>query len=81
MAVPARVEASEFDDLATAVARTRPFAIVIAENLYESDPDELTALARDVRSRIVLVPTGSVSPEYIQRDLVPTLSSAFMAWG
>ena len=43
----------ELARLATLTAAWRPLAIVVPEDVYSFDPDELEALARDVGARII----------------------------
>jgi hypothetical protein len=44
-----------FVEAATMAAERRPLAIVMVEDVYAFDPDELDALARDVRASLVRV--------------------------
>src|ERR1700753_3407939 len=41
--------------VATLAAARRPLALVLARAFYENDPDELEALARDVRAELLVV--------------------------
>jgi hypothetical protein len=53
----ARLIPAEVTTLATVCAESRPYAIVIAEDLYDFGGPEFDALARDVGAGLVVVPT------------------------
>jgi hypothetical protein len=74
-----RIEITDVAGTATIVAKWRPFAVVLAEELYEFDPREFDALARDVGAEIVVVPSGS---DYgaVVRGLLPRLNRALHDW-
>ena len=55
-AVPrAQVLRCELREAATRVAELWPFAIIISDDLYDFDSAEFDALARDVRSKLIVV--------------------------
>jgi hypothetical protein len=49
------LRACDFLNCATAVAERRPLAMVLLEDLYAFDPEELVALARDVQASLVRI--------------------------
>jgi hypothetical protein len=49
------LRACDFLHCATAVVERRPLAMVLPEDLYAFDPDELDALARDVQASLVRI--------------------------
>lgn len=51
----AQVIRCELREAATRVAELWPFAIVISDDLYDFDAAEFDALARDVRSKLIVV--------------------------
>jgi hypothetical protein len=54
---PAQVISCELRDAPTRVAELWPFAIVMSDDLYAFDSAEFDALARDVRARLITVPS------------------------
>jgi hypothetical protein len=79
LATAARVESCSLDQAATKVATWRPFAIVVPESVFEFDPKEFKALARDVQATLVTVPDPL--PETRARAaLVPALRDAARRW-
>lgn len=63
-AVPrAQVLRCELREAATRVAELWPFAIVISDDLYAFDAAEFDALARDVRSKLIVVSAARVPRE------------------
>src|SRR5260221_4906023 len=77
--VAARIEVADVKGAATHVAATRPFAIVIDEDVFAFDPREFEALARDVGAELVTVPSAS-SRGAVLGWLLPKLSSALKTW-
>lgn len=55
-ALNGHIEECEVEQLTTAAATLRPWAIVMNETTYAFDPEEFDALARDVGGRIVRLP-------------------------
>jgi hypothetical protein len=74
-----RMEVTDVQGTATAVARWRPFALIIPQDLYDFDPNEFKALAKDVGAEIIMV---SADSEYgdIAAFLPPRLRSALEDW-
>jgi hypothetical protein len=74
-----RMEVTDVKGTATAVARWRPFALILQEELYDFDPEEFKALAKDVGAEIIMVRADS---EYgdIAAFLPPRLRSALDNW-
>ena len=82
--VAARVESPSIDvqactaaAVATEVARLRPFALVVNQDIYGFDPEEFTALARDVNADLVVLKVSSVNATFLEQALRPSLRSAF----
>ncbi|MEZ4232993.1 MAG: hypothetical protein R3B89_27685 [Polyangiaceae bacterium] len=55
-ALNGHIEECAVEQLTTAAATLRPWAIVMSETTYAFDPQEFDALARDVGGRIVRLP-------------------------
>ena len=70
------VKECDLRSVATMVARWRPLAIVLTEDLYTFDAPEFDALARDVSSTLVRVPKERVSNEQIEAMLRGEYESA-----
>jgi hypothetical protein len=70
----AEVVTCELREAATKVAELWPFAIIMSEDLYAFDSAEFDALARDVRSRLIVVPAGLTPRE---TELGPKILEAF----
>jgi hypothetical protein len=51
--------------------------MVVTENVYEFDPLEFEALARDVGAELLTVSAGSVSVARLERELLLPLKEAF----
>lgn len=62
---------------ATNVARARPFAVVISDELYCFDSREFDALARDVQARLIVLPTDGATSRALQQRLTPLVMDAF----
>ena len=73
------VEVTGVKSVATDVAKWRPFAIVIEEELFAFDPSEFIALARDVAAEVVTVPT-SLGRDELVAILLPRLKVALKRW-
>jgi hypothetical protein len=73
----ARVLHTDLASAATKVARTRPFGIVISEEVYAFDAAEFDALARDVKAELIALPTDGVSQKTLQDRLMPLIAEAF----
>ncbi|HEX4352564.1 MAG TPA: hypothetical protein VHZ95_06615 [Polyangiales bacterium] len=77
LATNARVVTTDIAGAATHVARERPFAIVVSEEIYAFDASEFDALARDVRSVLIALPTDGVPMKLLQERLTPLVLDAF----
>lgn len=73
----ARVVGTDLAGAATQVASTRPFAVVISEEIYGFDSDEFDALARDVQASVITIPTDGLAARQMQERLDPRLSEAY----
>lgn len=73
----ARVVPSDVAGAATQVASTRPFAIVISEEIYGFDSDEFDALARDVQAAVITIRTDGVTARSLQDSLDPRILEAY----
>lgn len=63
-------------EVTNVAARTRPLAIVIAEALFEFDPIELEALARDVRSSLVVLADEDLSDDELTGKVLAAISES-----
>jgi hypothetical protein len=68
---------SDVATAATNVARARPFAVVISDELYGFDSREFDALARDVQARLIVLPTDGATARTLQQRLTPLMMDAF----
>jgi hypothetical protein len=75
-----RVVRAQLASAANHVARERPFAIVISDELYAFDADEFDALARDVRADLLALPTAEVPIGALYERLLPLLRNAFQEY-
>jgi hypothetical protein len=73
----ASLVASDVAGAATNVARARPFAVVISDELYGFDAREFDALARDVQARLIVLPTDGATARTLQQRLTPLVMDAF----
>jgi len=76
MAAAARVKECDVAAAPTMAAKWRPLAIVVPEPAYEIDREELEALARDVRGRLVIVPDDDITTEDLQARLLTAVAEA-----
>jgi hypothetical protein len=76
-ATNARVSTAEIAAAATQVAKSRPFAIVISDEIYAFDSAEFDALARDVQAEIITIPADGVPQKTLQERLMPLIADAF----
>lgn len=72
----ARVLAATVEEAATVVAESRPFAILISDELYQLDPPEFDALARDVSAVVVPLETLGLAPVKISEAMTAPLVAA-----
>lgn len=73
----ARVVQSDLASAATKVARARPFALVVSDEIYAFDSAEFDALARDVQAELIALPTDGVPAKLLQERLTPLVLDAF----
>ncbi len=73
----ARVATTDLASAATKVARSRPFAIVLSDEVYAFDAAEFDALARDVKAALIAIPTESVPVKLLHERLMPLVMEAF----
>lgn len=73
------VQSCAVPQAATTVAKALPFAIVMSEDVYVFDPHEFDALARDVRAKLVQVPSDQSAVDPLARLLRTPLVSALRA--
>lgn len=73
------VEVTDVKSVATDVAKWRPFAIIVEEELFAFDPNEFIALARDVAAEVITVPGGARRDE-LMAVLLPRLKKTFRRW-
>jgi hypothetical protein len=71
------VEACGAVTVATVAATLRPFALVLDQDLFAFDPDEFTALARDVQAELVVVKVTDTSGALLEQALRPSVRAAF----
>jgi len=76
MAAAARVKDCTVSAAATMATKWLPLAIVLTQATYDHDPEELEALARDIRARLVKLPDESVAPEVLQAMLLTAVAEA-----
>jgi hypothetical protein len=79
LATNARLVTTDIAGAATQVASERPFAIVVSDEIYAFDADEFDALARDVKSVLIALPTDGVPMKTLQERLTPLVLDAFRA--
>lgn len=73
----AAVVTADVASAATKVAITRPFAIVVSDELYGFDSGEFDALARDVKASLIALPSDGVSVRTLQQRLTPLVMDAY----
>jgi hypothetical protein len=73
----AAVVTAEIATAATMVARARPFAIVVSDEIYSFDSSEFDALARDVQATLIALPADGVPMRLLQQRLTPLVLDAF----
>jgi len=71
------VEACGLDEVSTCVAKWRPFAMVLDQDLFAFDPKEFAALAQDVGAELICIQDTGSSREQLISRLVPALRRAF----
>ena len=73
----AAVVTTEIATAATTVARSRPFAIIVSDEIYCFDATEFDALARDVQATLIALPADGVPMRVLQQRLTPLVLDAF----
>ncbi|MET0386350.1 MAG: hypothetical protein ABW321_10350 [Polyangiales bacterium] len=73
----ATVVTADIATAATQVARARPFAVVVSDEIYAFDAAEFDALARDVQATLIALPTEGVPLRLLQQRLTPLVMDAF----
>lgn len=73
------IQLTDIKEVATAVARWRPLALLIEQELFEFDSEEFRALARDVGADVVAVDTRA-GKEAIAALALPRLQAALVRW-
>jgi hypothetical protein len=73
------IQLTELKDAATAVARWRPLALLVEQELFEFDAQEFNALARDVGAEVIAVDTRA-DTESIAALVLPKLKDALARW-
>ncbi len=70
------VEACGAASVASMATSLRPFALVLSQDIFAFDPEEFTALARDVQADLVVLKiSGGAS--FLEQALRPSLRAAF----
>jgi hypothetical protein len=77
LATNAKIVTTDLAGAATQVARERPFAIVVSDEVYAFDAGEFDALARDVQAVLIALPTDGVPVKLQTERLTPLLLDAF----
>jgi hypothetical protein len=77
--VASRLRAVELKDSATAVAESRPFAVLVPMDLYAFDSQEFEALARDVGARVIAY-DADAPLEVLTAVLFTNAQKALHAW-
>src|SRR5262245_6320239 len=62
--------------LATQAALWRPLVIILPRDLYDFDPSEFDALAKDVGARLVTLVSEDVTIEELEREMVHAVEEA-----
>jgi hypothetical protein len=73
------IQVTSLSNVTTAVARWRPIAIVVEQDIFEFDEREFEELARDVKAELVTV-EARMSKEAIAVTLLPTVRAALSRW-
>jgi hypothetical protein len=59
-----------------AAARLRPFALVLAQEVYGFDSDAIEAIARELQAELVVLKVMRVTPGFVEQALRPALRHA-----
>jgi hypothetical protein len=71
------VEVCGASDAASAASSSRPFALVLSQDIYGFDPNEFAALARDVQADLVVLKLKQVNIGFLEQAMRPSLRNAF----
>jgi hypothetical protein len=71
------VEACGALSVTSSAATLRPFALVVSQDVYEFDPEEFSALARDVGAELVVIKVPGSGSGFLEQALRPSLRAAF----
>ena len=78
-AAPVHVKECDLASVATNVARWRPLAIVLTEDLYGFDGPEFEALAKDVQSTVVRVRSERIGTAQLEAIILPAVERYWRA--
>jgi hypothetical protein len=73
------IQIANLSNVTTVVARWRPTAILIEQELFEFDEREFEELARDVNAELITVEEGS-GRETLEAAVLPTVRAALARW-
>jgi len=76
----ANIATADVAGSANLVTELRPFAVVVSEDIYDFDSAEFDALARDVRTTLIVVRTGGISEVALKSALLPRITEAFSVY-
>jgi hypothetical protein len=71
------VDACGAASAASMAASLRPFALILSQDIFGFDPDEFTALARDVQAELIVLKLTATAPGFLEHALRPSLRAAF----
>ncbi len=63
-------------DVTNRAAELRPLVMIMSEDVYGFDPDSFEALAKDVRSRVITVPTEGLRADVLKARLAAIMLEA-----
>jgi len=72
-----QVEACGAVSASSMAATLRPFALVVSQDIFGFDPDEFTALARDVQAELIVLKLSAAAQGFLEQALRPSLRAAF----
>lgn len=70
------VDECDVGNVRTVAPRLRPFALVLAQEVYGFDPDRLGALAAELQAELVVIKIMRVSSGFLEQALRPSLRHA-----
>jgi hypothetical protein len=71
------VEACGALTTASMATQLRPFALVLSHDIFAFDPDEFSALARDIQADLVVLKVTGATGTFLEQALRPSLRAAF----